>query len=282
MSTEEKLQSTLDSMLDSMELTDSRYGQFLIYKNDNTISRAIRLFGEYCQAEIEIMKPSLNKDSVYLDVGTNIGYHLVGVHKETNCDSIGFEPNPKHFAVASYNVKDFAQVKLINAAASDHDHSFKMKDFDPSSSSNYGDIHKDDTGTIEVQALTVDNLKLDRCHVIKIDVEGHELEALTGCSKTISKYRPVIMYEAMEWDVWTKCYEFLEERKYTMYWVACRTKPMSETYKKTEENPFGASTVTNILCVPNERDQPDYLVKVNNYEPFNSTFEKLKRLKVLF
>jgi len=282
MSVEETLQTTLDSMLGSMELTDSRVGEFLIYKNDAVISKSIRLFGEYCHAEIDIMKRYLNSTSTYIDIGTNIGYHLVGVHKEVGCNVIGFEPNPKHFAVASYNAKQYPQIQLVNAAASDHKFSFKMKDFDPSNDGNYGDIHKDDNGAIEVQAIPLDELNIPACQFIKIDVEGHELEALHGCKKTISKYRPTIMYEAMEWDVWTKCYTFMEEREYSMYWVACKTKPVKETYKQTEENPFGASTVTNILCVPNESEQPDYLVKVNQYEPFQARFNILKKLKILF
>jgi FkbM family methyltransferase len=282
MSTEETLQATLDSILPSLELTDSRVGEFLVYKNDQVISKAIKLFGEYCHAEVEIMKRYLDKNSRYVDIGTNIGYHLVGVYKEVGCSVLGFEPNPKHFAVASYNSKGIEQIQLVNAAASDRNFKFKMKDFDPANTGNYGDIHKDDTGAVEVNAISIDNVQLDRCSLIKIDVEGHELETLTGCTKTISKYRPVVMFEAMEWDVWTKCYEFMEERMYTMYWVACRTKPISETYKQTEENPFGASTVANILCVPNELKQPDDLIEVTNYEPFNACFQRLKRLKVLF
>lgn len=282
MSVEEKLQTTLDSMLDNLELTESRAGQFLVYKNDSVISRAISLFGEYCHAEVGIMKTYLTDSSMYVDIGTNIGYHLVSVHKETGCKAIGFEPNPKHFAVASYNSKDYSNIQLVNAAASDHRFTFKMKDFDPAKGGNYGDIHKDDDGAIEVTAVPLDSVNLDRCTLIKIDVEGHELEALTGCTKTISKYRPVVMFEAMEWDVWTKCYEFMEERMYTMYWVACRTKPLAETFKKTDDNPFGSSTVANILCVPNEKDQPKDLVEVTNYEPFNTCFERLKKLRVLF
>lgn len=276
------VQATLDSMLDSMEITDSRVGEFLVYKNDSVISKSIKLFGEYCHAEVEVMKQYLSEDSVYVDIGTNIGYHLVGVFKETGCNIIGFEPNPKHFAVATYNSRAYSNIQMINAAASDHAFSFKMKDFDPKNDGNYGDIHKDDTGTVEVRAIILDSLVLQSCTLIKIDVEGHELEALTGCKKTISKYRPVVMYEAMEWDVWTKCYEFMEERKYKMYWVACRTSPLAETYKKVDENPFGASTVTNILCVPQEQKQPDYLVEVINYEPFAKRFENLKKLKILF
>lgn len=282
MSVEETLQSTLDSMLESLELTETRAGQFLVYKNDQVISRAIKLFGEYCHAEVEIMKQYLTSNSMYIDIGTNIGYHLVGVHKETGCSVIGFEPNPKHFAIASYNSKDYKDIQLVNAAVSDHKFKFKMKDFDPLKGGNYGDIHKDDDGAIEVTAIPLDSVNLDRCHLIKIDVEGHELEALNGCTKTLSKYRPVVMFEAMEWDVWTKCYEFMEERMYNMYWVACRTKPIADTFKQTDENPFGASTVANIICIPSEREQPTDLVEVTNYEPFNTCFNRLKNLKVLF
>ncbi len=114
MSTEEEIQQTIDSMKDSLLLTDSRVGVFLVYRNDNTVSKSIDMYGEYCQAEINIIKQYLPDDtSQYIDIGTNVGYHLVAVHKETNCNALGFEPNPKHFAVASYNSKDYPKIQII-------------------------------------------------------------------------------------------------------------------------------------------------------------------------
>jgi len=277
------LQKTLDVIKDQLEVTDSRVGEFLIYKKDQVISQAIKLFGEYCHAEVTLMSRYLTENSCMLDIGTNIGYHAVGVHKETKCQVVGFEPNPKHFAVASYNARGLEKIQIVNGAASNKKQTFFMKDFDPSVESNYGDIHKTDTdGQIEVQAITVDSLTLNRCQFMKIDVEGHELEALEGSKKTISKFRPAIMFEAMEWDVWTACYNFLEERKYKHYWVACRTKPVDETYKKTDVNPFGNSTVSNILAVPAEREQPNDLLPVVNYEGFSSCFDRYRKFKVLF
>lgn len=278
----EAIQEKLDSMKESMELTDSNVGELLVYKNDNIISNAIKLFGEYCHAEVDIMSTYLDENSHYLDIGTNIGYHAVAVHKETNCHVLGFEPNPKHFAVATFNSKDYDKIQLVNAAASNKRYSFKMKDFDETVSSNYGDIHKSDTGETEVEAITIDELSLGRCHLMKIDVEGHEYETLEGSKLTISKFRPIIMYEAMEWDVWTKCYDFLDERKYKQYWVACRTKPVAKTYKQTEENPFGGSAVSNILCVPMEKEQPDYLVPVRQHEGFMDCLNRYKKRRIIF
>jgi FkbM family methyltransferase len=268
-------------MIESMEITDTRIGEFLIYKNDVIISKSIKLFGEYCHAEVDIISKFLNDKSTYIDVGTNIGYHAVAVHKQTECNVIGFEPNLKHFSIATYNSKEYEKIQLINAAASTHRYSFKMKDFDENVASNYGDIRKADEG-VEVQALAIDELNLNRCDFMKIDVEGHEVEVLEGSTKTISRFRPVIMYEAMEWDVWTECYDFLDSRKYKQYWVTCCNKPLADTYKVTDENPFGTGSVANILCVPIEKEQPNYLIPVVQYESFTDCFNRYKKLKILF
>jgi FkbM family methyltransferase len=277
------IQQTLDSLKESLLITDSKLGEFLVYKNDTVISRSIDMFGEYCQAEVDILKGFLpNESNQYVDIGTNIGYHLVAVHKETNCNVLGFEPNPKHFAVASYNSKDYPKIQIVNAGASDSKSEFILKDFDPTQNTNYGDIHITEGEGITVKTIPLDSIPLSSCDVIKIDVEGHEYEAMQGCTKTISKYRPVVFYEAMEWDVWNKCYTFLDDRRYKQYWVACRTKPIEPTFKPSDENPFGDSTVSNILAVPSERPQPTDLVAVVQGEGFSTCYERYRRLKILF
>lgn len=281
--TEATIQQTIDSIKDSLLLTDSRLGTFLVYQNDTIISKSIDMYGEYCQAEVNILKEYLpDTFSQYIDIGTNIGYHLVAIHKETNCNALGFEPNPKHFAIASYNSKDYSKIQIVNAGASNKKSERILKDFDPTTKSNYGDIHITSDEGINVKMITLDAVDLATCNVIKIDVEGHEFEALQGCVKTISKHRPVIFYEAMEWDVWNNCQQFLDARKYKQYWVACRTKPIAETFKPSDENPFDDSTVANILAIPAEMTQPDYLVEVVPGEGFMACFQRYKKLKLLY
>jgi FkbM family methyltransferase len=280
----EVIQQKLDSIQESIEITDSRAGNFLIYKNDNTISLAIKLLGEYCQAEVDIISGYLNQNinHLYLDVGTNIAYHAVAVHKQTNCNVIGFEPNPKHFALATYNSKDYDRIQLVNAAASDVNRLIKMKDFNETVNGNYGNVHKSNMSEIEVQAITIDELLLSHCSLMKIGVKGHEHESLCGATNLISRCRPVIIYEAMDWDVWTKCYDFLDTRRYKQYWISCKLNPLSKTYKHSEEDPFAITTISNILAVPIEKEQPDYLVPVLQNEGFTTCLDRYKKLKILF
>jgi len=282
MDIEKTIQEELDKMHPNLEITSSNVGDFLIYKNDNVISKAIRLYGEYCHAEVKVLSKFMDeKNQVFLDIGTNIGYHSVGMHLATDCQVLGFEPNFKHFSVAAYNCKLFPKIQLINRAVSNKESKFFMKDFDESMDSNYGDIHISDEGR-EVESVVIDKMNISRCNVMKIDVEGHELEVLEGATKTISKTRPVIMYEAMEWDVWTECYSFMAKKRYKQYWVACRTAPIGNTFKNPEENPFGNATVSNILCIPAERPQPDNFIEVVEHEGYRDCFLRYKKLNLLF
>lgn len=47
----------------------------------------------------------------------------------------------------------------------------------------------------DVKIGTIDNLEVDSCGLIQLDIEGFELEALQGGRQTIEKYRPVVMIE---------------------------------------------------------------------------------------
>lgn len=43
--------------------------------------------------------------------------------------------------------------------------------------------------------MTIDNMNLERCDLIQLDIEGYELFALKGAAATIEKYHPVIVIE---------------------------------------------------------------------------------------
>ena len=268
-----QLEEQLELIKEHCIITDTKNGEMLIYKNDNTISYSLFLYGEYCDAEIEIMCKYLNEDSLYLDIGTNIGYHALAVAQRTKSMVLAFEPHIKHFSVAAFNCQN-VPVKLYNAAVSDQPGTLKISDFDFSSQSNFGKI--------EAQVMTIDQLDLNICTLMKIDTEGQELKVLKGAENTIEKHRPIIFYEAIGETDWLGAYDYLQSKGYKQYWVGVRTFPLKENHKKNTENPFGQSGVTNIIAFPAEKEQPDYLAEVNGHESYNNMVLRLQKIQILF
>jgi FkbM family methyltransferase len=54
--------------------------------------------------------------------------------------------------------------------------------------------------TVNVRKLTLDEFSLPRVDLIKIDVEGMELEALEGASRTINQSHPIMLIEKIKAD----------------------------------------------------------------------------------
>lgn len=277
----DSISDNFDKIKDHCLLVNSKVGEFLIYKNDNTISYSIGLFGEYCDAEIEIMRKYLNEDSLYLDVGTNVGYHARAIAQRARCAVLAFEPHIKHFTVAAYNCQDLP-IKLYNAAVGSENTTMTISDFDLNAQSNFGTVAIDINGTIEVPVITIDRLELTLCTLIKIDTEGQELNVLKGAEETINQHRPVIFYEAIGEEDWKPAHAHLVSKGYKQYWVGVRTFPREPNFNNVTENPFGTSGVTNILAIPSEKEQPDYLMEVRENESYNSMVLRYSKIQIAF
>ena len=278
------LNEYFEKLTPSLAKTDSLVGDFIIYKNDQIVSQAIALFGEYCHAEVRIMAKYLDKDSLYLDIGTNIGYHARAINHEVGCNVMGFEPHPSHFCVAAYNCQG-KNILLYHTALGNKTGNIELKNFDENAAGNYGDLTTltdDIEDVIKVPLKKLDSFNLEKCTLMKIDVEGAELDVLKGANKTIKKFRPVIFYEAIKVEDWAECYEFLDTRDYKQYWVTCRTQPISPTFKTPTVNPFGDGGVSNILAVPAEQEQPEYLVEVTQGETYNDMVKRFTSYRIIF
>jgi FkbM family methyltransferase len=69
--------------------------------------------------------------------------------------------------------------------------------------------------TVVVRKLTVDEYKLPRLDLIKLDIEGMELEALEGARQTIERCHPIMLIEkiktdAIELNRWLEQHGYLE------------------------------------------------------------------------
>lgn len=145
---------------------------------------------------INIYKEYIDKDSVVLDLGANLGTHTVPL--SLLCKKVyAFEPQEKIFNIlketVEYNGLD--NVKLYNYIVSNKD---DVLDFLNTGCGRAGELKNRPrlSGNISKErSLKIDSLNLDKCDFIKIDVEGSEWDALAGAADTINKFRPVMILE---------------------------------------------------------------------------------------
>ena len=69
--------------------------------------------------------------------------------------------------------------------------------------------------TVKVRKLRLDEFGLPRVDLIKIDVEGMELEVLEGASEMIDQSRPIMLIEKIKADA-GKLRQWLESRGYAV------------------------------------------------------------------
>jgi FkbM family methyltransferase len=69
----------------------------------------------------------------------------------------------------------------------------------------------------EVKVITIDSLKLERCNLIKIDVEGMETRVLAGARKTIKRCGPILYVECGD-EPAGKIADTLEDIGYRAWW----------------------------------------------------------------
>jgi FkbM family methyltransferase len=144
----------------------------------------------------------IKPDGVVLDVGANIGVHTVHFADFARFGKvICFEPARSTFAFLLQNVKHLANVIPLNAALSDStgvqtffvaaDNAFSgLKD-----TRRKAILHQESVACFKGDDILLALFANQRIDLIKIDVEGFEMQVLTGMREFITTHRPVIFCE---------------------------------------------------------------------------------------
>lgn len=165
--------------------------------------------GHYENAELLFLKSILKEGDTFIDLGTNIGLFSLTASKIVGNKGIviSFEPFSKNYDTFIYNIelnhlKDFNIVPEKKAIGKSD-----------STLTLYSNSHDSNMGMVSTRKRThthkesVESTKLDtyleekeinRVDLIKIDIEGHEKEALVGMVNTIKKFHPSFILEILE------------------------------------------------------------------------------------
>jgi FkbM family methyltransferase len=130
----------------------------------------------------ELFERTVPAGGLVLDIGAHLGYFTL-LAARRGADVIAFEPNPATLpylrdSVSANGLEDHVTI-VAKAVAGEAG----RRSFFPSVGGDMSSLHRTDaaTGDIEVETTTVDAVVAGRpVDVVKMDVEGAELEALAG------------------------------------------------------------------------------------------------------
>lgn len=179
------------------------------------IGKCFDLYGQYSESEVGMMRRFLREGATVIDVGANIGDLTLPISQMVG--DVGkvyaIESQPRNFNTLCANlalnqVRNTMPIKAFIAPGADVD----------TASPVWGKYaYVSDRWTTRFMAI--DDLELDALDLIKIDVDGKELEVLQSGEMQIEKFRPVLYFENDARDVSSRLLDFaMNKLGYDLYW----------------------------------------------------------------
>jgi hypothetical protein len=121
---------------------------------------------------------------------------------------------------------------------------------------NFGGVSLGGAQGEAVPVATLDQIGLPKARLIKIDVEGMELDVLLGAKATLARDRPILYVENDRLEKSEALVAHLLADGYRMWW---HVPPLFNpgNFRGNAQNVFGGIRSFNMLCVP--RDMPTQL-----------------------
>ena len=172
---------------------------------------------------------------IAVDCGANLGIHTVEWAKHMTGWGVvlAFEAQERIYYALAGNLalNNCFNARAINAAVSRQSGTMKIPQPDYLKNASFGSIeltkrehgefvgqaidYSEDKMT-EVRMVHLDSFRLPRLDLLKIDVEGMELEVLAGATQCIAERRPILLVEALKTDA-NALRAWLENQGYSAY-----------------------------------------------------------------
>jgi FkbM family methyltransferase len=233
----------------NLKLKHCRYGWMLF--SGPYIGTCFDLYGQYSESEVSMMRTLLQAGDCVIDVGANIGDLTIPLARIVgDAGSVyAIESHPRTFNILCANLalNAIGNTKPINA--------FVAPEGSTDTGGPWGEY-----GYVDKRWPTpfvmLDDLDLPRCDLIKIDVDGKELEILRSAEMQIERFRPFLYFEN---DVRERSAELISfamsNLGYDLYW---HPAPIFDpnNYFGNPVNHWAPNNIVSVMVVgvPAERD----------------------------
>jgi FkbM family methyltransferase len=173
----------------------------------DVIGKPIAFFGSYEYAVSALVRSYLDRGDVFVDVGANLGYFTVLGAAAVGPSGLvlAYEPHAAIRARLERNVSlnALTQVRVRGEAVSDVDGTLRLLDVNEAHNAGLSRLARPtEGGGVPVKTIRLDSVpELRRAppRLIKIDVEGHELEVFGGAAGLLAHDdAPALLFEAFD------------------------------------------------------------------------------------
>ena len=229
--------------MNNFVVIESIHGKFIVNRHCSFQAEAlIKTGATHIENELKNIYAVINilpEESVALDAGANIGFVCVPIAnwlKNKNGKVYAFEPQKMLYNAlcGTASLNDLDNLIIENIAIGSNKGQLKIPKQDYSKPKDFGMVslakQEEISSYDNVKVTSIDNLNLNRLDFLKIDVEGMEIEVLSGAIKTIQQYRPWCWIE---------------------YWMIDKNLLLNQ-FKNLNYKIFTMDTL-NVLCAPEEK-----------------------------
>ena len=178
-----------------------RSGMRFRYQDADFIPLLLYYLGTFEPHVIKVIRSHLKPGDIALDVGANVGFHTLECWKRVGKQGrvISIEAMPVHANLVKRNLQEngLPSTNVINVAVGDHDGEVTIGLPDGGNAGMFG-VNAGSSGTAVPLRRIDDLLDVTSLALIKMDIEGSELDALKGAEQTIRRHKPVIVIELNE------------------------------------------------------------------------------------
>ena len=240
-------------------LVAARHGPMLVNRHDQYVGASFRKYGEFSPGEAAVFRQMLGPGMTVVEVGANIGAHTIELSRLVGPTGtvLAFEPQRIVFQTLCANLalNGCTNVLARQAAIGAAPGNIRFPVLDPGKTNNFGGLSLlgAQHGEI-VPLLTLDSLGLTACHVLKLDLEGMEVEALQGAAHLVRQHRPAMYVENDRRERAAELISLLLSWNYRLYWHTPPLFPGADNFTGDSENIFGDIVSINMLCLAAERN----------------------------
>tara|TARA_B100000767_G_C19651979_1_gene487170 strand:+ start:59 stop:955 length:897 start_codon:yes stop_codon:yes gene_type:complete len=223
------------------------------------------------QSELRLIKKISKKNKIFLlDCGCNYGFYsfyTASLSSQNSVIAIEASPTTAKDFEKNFNLNKFKNIALKNFAISNTDNitiTLNESKNDWESSLTHSEFDKKKVTKVKTKKIDtiIKNKKIDDYSLlIKLDIEGHELQAIEGAKNTIKKYKPIIIIELSSYifskknRAFDNFKSFLVKFNYSIYSIKKKKISLEDIVSLIDNLDTKYKTIGNYYLISNENTQ---------------------------